>query len=339
LPGPADPWDFSAWGGKALLDTGGPPPVGTPIDMRCGTTITRVAFTRADGKFVYRELSPDADARSYSERNNSWANVPFNFPKAGTVRADQADCEVRAVLKGYTSTVAFPYRQRGWNRQPSEETTIFLYKKGSGVGAGPVSKAMPGDARKAFDRANAALVQGNHQEALRNFRKAAEICPACAEPWYELGRIEAKQGRVPQAREDFSRALGADPNYVLAYVELAALAAAEKDWVATARHSSAVIHIDPVGYPGVYIYQALAEYNMNHLESAEKSLREELKYDPEQRYPEASYMLGTLLAERGDYAAAIVPLRTYLERAPTGAYATRARQQLGELEKLAADRR
>ena len=354
LSGPVDPGNFSAWGGKVVLDSGGSPPAGTAIDMRCGATIKRVAYTRADGKFVYREVTPDADARSYSTANNSYANIPFNTTAPGTARTNTEDCQVRAVLKGYTSTVAFPYRERR-SREASDDVTIFLHNEGS-VGAGspvsqanpqegtgetgsPVSQATPPDARKEFDKGMAALSQGNAEEALQNLLKAVEICPTCAEAWYELGRLEAKQGRVPQAKEDFSRALDANPKYVQPHLGLAALASTEKDWPTLARYSAAVIELDPVGYPGVYIYQALAEYNLNHLDTAEKSLREELKCDLDHRYPEANYMLGNLLAERGDYEGAVGPLRTYIEQAPTGDYAIRARQQLGQLEKYAPDRR
>jgi hypothetical protein len=148
--------------------------------MRCGATIKRVAYTRADGKFVYREVTPDADARSYSTANNSYANIPFNMTAPGTARTNTEDCHVRAVLKGYTSTVAFPYRERR-SREASDDVTIFLHKEGS-VGAGsPVSQAnpqegtaklqsrqpaTPPDARKEFDKNGPSA--GERREALQN---------------------------------------------------------------------------------------------------------------------------------------------------------------------------
>jgi len=338
-PSPADPWDFGGWGGKVVLDTGGPPPGRAGIDLRCGAQMTRVAYTRPDGRFVYSELNPPGDARSYSTANSTYSNVPFNWPTSGTIRANRADCQLRAVLAGYGSTVAFPFRQRGW-REPADEITLVLHKTGDGGGgvSSPTSQTAPPAARKAFERGLEAAEKGNPADALKNFQKAVEIYPRYAAAWHELGRVEVGRGRLPQAREDYSRALGADPGYVKPYLELAALASAEKNWAELADYSATVIKLNPADFPGAYIYNALAHYNLNHLDAAQESLREALRRDQEHHYPEANYMLGNILAERGDYSGAQGSLRAYLELAPDGPYAPRTREQLAQLEKLAATR-
>ena len=55
-------------------------------------------------------------------------------------------------------------------------------------------------------------------------KKAVQLYPGFAEAWLQLGKIQETSD--PQgAHDSFSKALVADPNFVLPYEQLAALAA------------------------------------------------------------------------------------------------------------------
>jgi tetratricopeptide (TPR) repeat protein len=334
-----DPLNYAAWGGRVVLDTGGAPPERAAIDMRCGPRLMRVAYTRPDGKFVYRELVAAADARSYSRANNGFSNLPLNFgaTEADVLRADSKDCQLTAILPGYTSSFAFPFRERGY-RQPSDVITLVLHRTmGTAHGVvSPTSKSAPSAARKAYEKALDAAENGKPEDAVKNLRKAADLYPQYAAAWCELGRVEAQQNRMQQAREAWSRAIGADPDYALPYLQLASLASAANDWPNLASLSAAVIRINPDDFLSAYMYNALAEYSLNHPETAAESLREELKRDADGRYPEAHFMLGNILGKRGDYTAAKEQFRAYLEAAPDGPHAPRTREVIAGLDAIAA---
>ncbi|RPI10699.1 MAG: hypothetical protein EHM65_07825, partial [Acidobacteriales bacterium] len=80
---------------------------------------------------------------------------------------------------------------------------------------------------------------------------------------------------------------------------------------------------------------AVAEYNLENIEAAEKSAREALKLDTERRHPEVNRILGVIMARRGEFTAAADYLRAYLEVAPAASDAAQVKKELAEVEKAA----
>jgi tetratricopeptide (TPR) repeat protein len=104
-------------------------------------------------------------------------------------------------------------------------------------------------AKKAMERSGKALQKRRSRRLRKNLQAAVEIYPAYATAWFTLGRIYQQQRRAEDARLAFSKAVEADANYVLPYVELARLAALERKWEEVADLTDRAIALNPLDIP------------------------------------------------------------------------------------------
>jgi regulator of sirC expression with transglutaminase-like and TPR domain len=83
-----------------------------------------------------------------------------------------------------------------------------------------------------------------------------------------------------------------------------------------------------------YFYNAIANYELNNIEAAEKSALKAERVDLRTRFPQPHLLLAELFARKNNYATAISELQTYLELAPHTEDADQIREKLAKLEKL-----
>jgi tetratricopeptide (TPR) repeat protein len=96
------------------------------------------------------------------------------------------------------------------------------------------------------------------------------------------------------------------------------------------------LRLDPVDYPEAWFGDAVAHYYLAEYQVAEKSAREAVRLDPHGRNPRAGYVLGMILAQKGDHEGAAAELRRYLKAAPQAADAQLVKTQLAVIENSAA---
>jgi regulator of sirC expression with transglutaminase-like and TPR domain len=96
------------------------------------------------------------------------------------------------------------------------------------------------------------------------------------------------------------------------------------------------VKLDPFDYPQEFFLNSVANYNLRNMDAAEKSALETERLDTEHHYPQASHLLGVILAQRQDYSGAAGEMRNYLKFAPGAQDAVTVRGQLDQLEKLSA---
>jgi tetratricopeptide (TPR) repeat protein len=139
----------------------------------------------------------------------------------------------------------------------------------------------------------------------------------------------------PGASQAYQQAFSADERYLPPYLQLATMAVEKRDWSEVVARTDQVVKLDPLNFPGMYLYNSIGQFNMQNMVAAEKSAREALKLDPAHRFPDANRVLGAILARRGDLAGAAENLKLYLKLAPNGAGAQMAKDQLARIEQLA----
>jgi tetratricopeptide (TPR) repeat protein len=100
--------------------------------------------------------------------------------------------------------------------------------------------------------------------------------------------------------------------------------------------SEKLIRLDPLNFPSAYYFHMLANFNLREFAAAERSARETLKRDEQHRFPKAHHLLGLMLANTGDNAAAGEQLKEYLKLAPGATDAALVRKQLTEVERRLA---
>lgn len=81
-----------------------------------------------------------------------------------------------------------------------------------------------------FERADAAAVKKNYEEAAAALRQIVEADPADFPAWTELGTMNYAMGRAPEADEAYTRALKEKPDFLRAAVNLGRLRIAMKNF-------------------------------------------------------------------------------------------------------------
>lgn len=240
-------------------------------------------------------------------------------------------CLLRASLAGFhSSTLTITVRNL---RDEPNIGTITLSPEGRGGGTelSMTSKDAPPKAMKAFEKARADWLDQNADGAERNLKKAIQLYPGFAEAWVQLGKIqEASDSK--SARDSFSKALAADPKFVLPYEQLAALAVKAEQWQEAVDNTTQALQLDPAGTPQLWYYDALAKFQLGKSDEARESATKSLAIDPRHSVLNTEQLLAVILARKADYVAAILHLNNCLSYLPTGPQADLVRQQIAQLE-------
>ena len=174
----------------------------------------------------------------------------------------------------------------------------------------------PKKARQDYEDGMVALTKGKWEEARRRFESAVSIYPEYAPAWNELGEVLQAQQKTEEARAAFNHAIDADPKYIKPYVALTKLELAAGRNENALTIAARAIDQKPVEFPSIYFYSALANFNLSHLDRAEKDVREAIAQDPQREIPRAESLLGRILLAKGDRQGAVEHLKLYLQLSP-----------------------
>ncbi len=239
-------------------------------------------------------------------------------------------CQVRASLAGFRSSVV-TITVRNLRDEPDLGTiTLFAEGRNSGTELSSTTKAAPANAMKAFEKARAEWLAQNAGGALGSLKKAVAIYPGFAEAWFELGKLQ--EASDPQAARDaFSKALAADPKFVLPYEQLAWMAAKAENWQETADNTNQALQLDPAGTPQLWYDDALAKFQLGKTDEASASALKSMAIDPRHTVLGTEQLLAVIMARKGDYDGAVQHLRNCLTYFPGGPQADLVKQQIAQL--------
>jgi tetratricopeptide (TPR) repeat protein len=310
--------------GRVMLEDGLAPLEPVSVQLVCNNRVAAATFTAAKGRFGFQF----AQSRG--------ATAPSNPMPQGPIMTEQqiVFCSLQAVAPGFRSE---PLNLGGRRGASNPDVGVIVLRRREGVEGSTVSVTSlhaPEGARKAFEKGLEASKKKKAGDAEKEFRKAVGIYPRFAAAWFELGQVQEGQKRPEEARASYKQSLAADEKFIKPYLPLALMAAGERDWREMADASERAIRLDPYSFPQAYFYNSVANYNLGNLDAAEKSAWEAHKLDVQHRFPRVNHLLGMILTDRRQYAAALQFLGEYLKFAgPQEADAVRAR--ITELEKLA----
>ena len=244
-------------------------------------------------------------------------------------------CIVRAAVAGFRSTEK-TIKVSNFRDQPDlGAISLSPEGRGGGMEVSLTTKSAPQPAIKAYEKARGDWLQQNSGGAQKNLQKAVEIYPQFADAWLQLGKMQ-ESGDPQAAKEDFGKALAADPNFVLPYEQLAALSAQEQKWPEALQNTGKALALDPAGTPQLWYYDALAKFQLGKTDEAQVSAEKVLAIDPQHSVPSAEQLLAVVLARKADYAGAIAHLKNCLTYTPNGEGADLIKQQIAQLEKKTA---
>jgi tetratricopeptide (TPR) repeat protein len=338
--------------GNVILDDGMPPPYGTTIVRYCGGSIIIEAMVNSNGHYSFQVGDRNRVGQVFPDASQSMGQDPLYTNLASSIPEDSrafADilssaeasklfgCELRAQLSGYQSTSIT--LTGGLFRGLVEVGTLVLSPntrvRGRSVSA--TNLLAPKAAQKALENAAKAFEEGS--KAVEKFiKKALEIYPQYAEAWVALGDVYEEQNLNKESRDAYSKAIELDRLYLGPYIGLSKLAAKENKWQEVVDYTDQVLNLDPIDVPEGYFLNALAYYNMNKLDRAEKSALRGRQLDLENRIPRINLILANILVRKNDNAGAVAALKAYLKAAPNAPDTSFVRARIQENEKLARAR-
>ena len=337
---PANAQQTVFYTGKVLLDTGIAPSAPVPILRMCNGFSRRETYSANDGSFSFmvgdrfRDVTPDAsdDTRTFSADSQFSRSAIVSTSQNNPVSA-MADCELRAELPGYTSTSI----RLDPSMNNSSVGIIMLHsrtKKADGM-VTVASLEVPAKARREFEKGSEQLEKGNLVEAEKSLRKAIDQYPNFAEAWTRLGDLEQRRKNTDAAMQDYQEAIKADPYLPLPYLRMALLEAQASHWEQTRRLAEKLISLDPVDFPLAYYYEAVAEFNLNHLAKAESSAQRAESMDKQHVEPRIELLLASIYVAKESYSVAADHYRAYLKLVPDGPLTARVKTDLAKIEELA----
>jgi tetratricopeptide (TPR) repeat protein len=288
-----------------------------PVTVTCEGQARFTTTTDAKGNFV---IAPAQPAGSTTIKTD-----------AKPLAAQFVGCGVDAALPGFDSS-PLTIANRNVLDSPNLGTITLRREEGASVaGLSSTTAAAPKDAAKSFDKARNEWLENKPDRAKKDLQKAVEIYPQFAEAWYQMGKIQEAMNS-PEASNSFSKAVAADPKFVLPYEHLAALAAEAENWQELVDDTNRELELNPRGTLGAWYYNALGNYHIKQLAVAEKSAMKSLSMDPLHIQPETEQMLAVILAQKGDVAGALQHLRNCLTYFPPGPKLELVKHQIAQLE-------
>jgi tetratricopeptide (TPR) repeat protein len=333
--------------GRVVMEDGAAPPGLVTLETVCNGSPHGEGYADSKGYFSIELGARNGviqDASEYTPtRNWPTSSVTNGSGVSGPPGSSQSPerkymgCELQAKLAGYRSQTV-PLTGRRSMDDPNVGT-ILLHRIGpaeEGKTISAVSLAAPKDARKAYEKGLDALKKKKFDDAQLNFEKAVEVYPHYATAWYELGMLQAGQGKMDLAHSYFDKASECDPKFVQPYLQVSILELQASRWQGLADVTDKVLKLDSFDFPQAFYFNSVANYNLHHMEAAEKSALAAERLDTRHTIPKVSHLLGLILAYKKDYAGAAERLKAYLQFAPDATDAGKVRSQLAEVEKITA---
>ncbi|HSS97592.1 MAG TPA: hypothetical protein VLK33_11205, partial [Terriglobales bacterium] len=197
------------------------------------------------------------DKVEYTTQTDAKGNfgiVGFKLPGAAGKQEDSErqmeshleGCLVRGAVSGFHSS-EIAITQHMLREQPEIGTiTITRTEPDKATIVSRTTETASPKAIKSFEKARAEMMEHDTDGAQKDLKKAIESDPNLADAWLQLGKLQMVSD--PQAaRDSFSKALAADPKFVLPCEQLAALAAQTGNWQEVLDNTNHVTQLYPEG--------------------------------------------------------------------------------------------
>jgi tetratricopeptide (TPR) repeat protein len=317
--------------GRIVLEGGGSAYQRIPVELKCGIGLLQVIDTELGGYFTFDLRTGLQNHLHFTARSDSSATFGISMGNAPQgYDGPLVGCELLVSAPGYRP-LTYRFVQHGI---VVEVGTLQLRRVAGAEGfiVNATSLRVPKDARKEFEKALQEIHRNRPNLAKQHLEKAVSLYDKYAASWNELGRLHLSSGDMAKAAEAFEKAIAIDPESVSPYLNLATLQLQNEEWQSALDTAGRILQLDPsMGFAS--FIQALGNFNLNHLDTAERSAREAEK-KPHSNTPQLHALLAEILLRRQAYSDAAAQMRTYLEESPNGMFAERIRRLLEEIEKI-----
>lgn len=329
--------------GSVVLEDGSAPPGQVLIQRVCNGSSRNEAYTDSKGDFSFKVESvqgtsttvdaTESPSQAYDLNKAIGNSTQYSMPISTALR----DCELQAVLPGFRSERVSLAQKSTMENVHLGAIILHPLSHANALIVSATTLAAPSHAKRDYEKGLAAIHDQKWEAAQTAFSKAVREYPAFAVAWYQLGLVRQQQNDLAGAIEAWQEAVKSDPKYLKPYENLALLADQRGDWPESEKNSRAWLQLDAEDFPAAYLFNAVANAQLNHLEEAERAAREGLRIDHDHRLPRLNYVLGLVLLNEHKWAESANCFRAYLQLVPNAKEAELVRQQLAILDRGLAD--
>jgi Tfp pilus assembly protein PilF len=327
--------------GTVLQQDGTPPPESVAIERVCNGQARKEGYTDSKGRFQI-QLGQTFQLQDVSETGDISGAGGFGGSRSGLGGSSGIDprslmnCELRALLPGFRSSSVMIRPEGSFGEVQVGTIVLERLGKSDGTTVSLTTMQAPGNARKEYEKGQKSLSHEDLKGAEKNLTKAVQIYPRFAAAWSLLGMVHESFNRLDEASNDFQQSINADPQYVNPYFGMAQIAARQQKWPDTLRLCDQVTKLDPLAFPDIYFFNAVASYNLGKVDQSEKNVRKYLSLDSDHRRPMAALLLAEILTRKQDYTGAAQQAQSYLAMSPNAPDAENVRAKLKRLQELGA---
>lgn len=193
-----------------------------------------------------------------------------------------------------------------------------------------LSQKVPDAAKKEYEKAVKLANEGSSRQAIDGYKKAIAIWPEYLKARNDLGVQYLNLRQLLEAAEQFEAAIDINPRAFNPHLNLGIVLVKQKNYSGALERLTGAVSIDS-SQPAAHLYIGIASLEIDELAQAERELKAALALGgPE--YSVAHYYLGLVRMKTGERDGAMLELQTYLDTAPKGEEAERARQFLEKLK-------
>lgn len=328
--------------GKVMMDDGTPPVDPVRLERVCDGRISFAAWTDNKGVFSFKVSAGDDSGENQDASHGDQTPDSAHPLGAGStaytnaVTASLRGCQLQAVFPGYQSErVSIDIKSV---MDSSRLGTIILHpiSRASALTVSVTSLAAPVSAKKSYEKGLEAMRLQKWDAAAAELQKAVKTYPNFATAWYQLGLVRQSQNDAAGALQAWKQSQEIDPEYVKPYENLTLAADRRGDFAESEKYSRLWLQLDPEDFPGAWLLNAVANARLNKPEDAERAAREGIRIDKDQKLPRLYYVLGLILMGEKKYAGSAQCFHKYLDLAPNAGDAPIVRQQIPQIEQMAA---
>jgi tetratricopeptide (TPR) repeat protein len=201
---------------------------------------------------------------------------------------------------------------------------------GGAISATELEVSVPPRARKEFERAIDAGLEGKAEESILHLRKAIEYYPGYLMAHNDLGAQLLEQGKLVEAEAELRTAIGIDPKAFNPHLNLGIVLVKNKRYLeAKEILTEAVSQVSNSPSARLYLGQALE--GLNELPAATKEFITTFELGGDD-YAIALFHLGNVYLKTGDRSGARKAFERYVAAAPRGPNVGEAKRQIALLQ-------
>jgi tetratricopeptide (TPR) repeat protein len=244
------------------------------------------------------------------------------------------ECSVRIRMQGFEDVLVTLDQPRRLSDLSLGDLTLHPAGPHAIAGFSVTGRSAPAKARSNYVRAFDTINAGKYSEALASLDKAIAAYPKYASAIELKGIVLERMEQREAARAAYQQAATADPAYARPLVQLANMAAEDRNPTEAARWAAMVNLLVPGAYPDMYLIEGGAYCDLNRYDDAEKAAREGIAADPRGAYPGLRRLMGEALYQKRNYAAALDLFESYLKEAPQAADVVSIQERVQSCKRL-----